>query len=272
MVGKRMNQNKISVVIPSYNSKLTIIKTIESVLQQSEVGLIGEIIVVDDGSTDESIKLINKFIKEHSYNIIKLITQANGGVSKARNVGILNAKFKWIALLDSDDVWFENKIEYQWNIIETHENIDFLGGNWTNKDFNILCKKINSLYKASVIDICMKNFPQPSTVLFKKTIFDEIGGFDENQRYAEDGNYFLKICGNYNFYFDPVQVIEYGDGKSGFGESGLSKNIKEMHLGNLKNVKEIKKLKLINKFQFLFILLFFEVKYFRRIILVKLVN
>lgn len=271
MVGRKMNHTKISVVIPMYNAEETIEKAIKSVVTQTKSDIIGEILVIDDGSTDDSAQIINKLILDYESTNIKLIKQSNGGVSKARNVGIRLASFEWIALLDSDDVWFNNKIDYQWNILQKNDQIDFLGGNWRPGKFRILTRQITGLYKAKVMDICLKNFPQPSTAIFKKEIFKKIGGFDESQKYAEDGNYFLKICANYNFYFDPIQIIEYGSGKKGFGESGLSQNIKEMHKGNLKNIKEMEQFNFLNKFQYFFVFMFFQIKYIRRII-IKLVK
>lgn len=268
----QIKQNRITVVIPVYNSVDTINETIESVLNQSKIDLIEEIIIVDDGSTDDSLNVIKNTVKSNCNMNFKIISQKNLGVSKARNVGIKLATCEWIALLDSDDTWFPNKIEYQWNLIHSNSDIDFLGGNWAEGDFKIFTRKITNLYKASVTDILVKNFPQPSTAVFKREIFETIGGFDEQQRYAEDGNYFLKICGYYNFYFDPQQIISYGKGKQGFGESGLSKNMKKMYAGNQKNLKEIKKLKLINIWQYLGFTLFFKLKFLRRLAIVKTVK
>lgn len=268
----QIKQNKITVIIPIYNSVDTIHRTIYSVLNQTKLDLIEEIIIIDDGSTDDSLNVVKNIEKSNSDLNFKIISQKNLGVSNARNAGIKVATCEWIALLDSDDTWFPNKIEYQWNLIKNNSDIDFLGGNWSRGDFKILTRKITKLYKASVTDLLIKNFPQPSTAVFKREIFKTIGGFDERQRYAEDGNYFLKICGYYNFYFDPKQVISYGNGKKGFGESGLSKNIKKMHMGNQKNLQDIKKLKLINEWQYLCFTIFFKLKYLRRLAIVKLVK
>ena len=99
----------------------------------------------------------------------------------------------------------------------------------------------------------------------KKTIFDEIGGFDEKQNYAEDGNYFLKIAAKYDLYYSPIQMELYGGGKRGFGVSGLSGNLREMHLGNMKNIKEMYESGYISKIQYKFFVIFYWVKYLRRI-------
>ena len=97
---------KVSVIIPTFNRFNLISRAIDSVLSQTIKPF--EIIVVDDGSSDNT----STFIK-NNYKSVKLIKQKNLGVSKARNVGIKNSSGDWIALLDSDDEWKKNKLEVQ---------------------------------------------------------------------------------------------------------------------------------------------------------------
>ena len=113
----------ISVVIPMYNSRESIVDCINSVLNQTRFDLIDRIIVVDDGSTDNSEELVKKEFKKEEK--IKIIIKENGGVSSARNVGIREADSEWIALLDSDDVWLPEKIEKQWDQILKNDQILF---------------------------------------------------------------------------------------------------------------------------------------------------
>ena len=98
---------ELTIIIPTYNRAFTIVQCIESVLNQSYP--VNEIIVIDDNSTDDTIKLLNKF-KE---NVIVLKTEKQSGAQTARNIGIKAAKSEWIAFLDSDDEWLPNKIEKQ---------------------------------------------------------------------------------------------------------------------------------------------------------------
>ena len=112
--------------------------------------------------------------------------------------------------------------------------------------------------------------PQTSSAIFKKSIFDEIRGYDESQSYAEDGNYFMKIAAKYNVYYDPEQVVVYGAGKAEYGESGLSSNVKAMHLGILKNISEMSRLGYISFFYMLFSMIFECIKYNIRLIKLKL--
>ncbi|MFE4714640.1 glycosyltransferase family 2 protein [Paenibacillus sp. NPDC056722] len=261
---------KISVVIPMYNSRETIISTLDSIKNQTAFKYILEILVINDGSTDDSLNLVERYAEENSEMPIILRDKPNGGVSTARNLGMKEAKGDWIALLDSDDDWLPKKIEIQVNTIKKHPEIDFLGGDIDEKGLKILFRRIEGLYKANVKDICLKMFPQTSVAIFKKSIFEQIGGYDETQQYAEDGNYFLKICANYNYYHLPIPMVYYGGGKPAFGFSGLSANLEGMYLGNLKNIRELKRDSLISGTFYTFLRFFYWAKYIRRILLTKL--
>ncbi|MGQ7325693.1 glycosyltransferase family 2 protein [Streptococcus suis] len=263
-MGKNIEKASISVIIPAYNAEKVIARALESVRLQTGLHYINEIIVVNDGSKDATAAEVERYAQNYPDLTIRLINQENAGVSRARNVGMQNASGTWLALLDSDDEWFENKIERQVAEILQNDAIDFIGGNHTQFPVSILGRKIVTLYKASIQDICIKMFPQTSTVLFKKSIFDEIGGYDESRHYAEDGQYFLKICYAYGYYYLPEQNVYYDRGKRGFGVSGLSGNLKAMHIGNLQNFKELHENHVINGFFYFFIVSYEKIKYIRR--------
>ena len=107
------NSIEISVIIPTHNRAKTITACVESVLSQSYQ--VNEIIIIDDDSTDDTNKQLNKF----DDNIILLKTEKRSGAQTARNIGITAAKSKWIAFLDSDDEWLPNKIEKQISALKT---------------------------------------------------------------------------------------------------------------------------------------------------------
>jgi len=96
--------NKISAIIPTYNRESFIVSALESVLQQTRQ--VDEIIVVDDGSTDNTEVLLRKY-----QDRIKYIKQNNAGPAAARNTGLLSSSGEYIAFLDSDDTWVSDKIE-----------------------------------------------------------------------------------------------------------------------------------------------------------------
>lgn len=128
-----MNDILFSVIIPAFNAENSIAECIDSVCNQSRTDLIKEIIVVDDGSCDNTVNLVLK-LKETSLVPIYLTSISNSGPSKARNVGIKKAKGNWIALLDSDDKWVNDKIEIQYNLIIKNKNIKFLGAQYPLKN------------------------------------------------------------------------------------------------------------------------------------------
>ena len=109
----------VSVIIPYYKKKKFIVKSVESVINQTYKNI--EIIIVDDNeSEDEYSRITQKLLKEliDSKKIIYVKHNTNKGISAARNTGIKNSKGEYIAFLDSDDVWLPNKLEHQINIIK----------------------------------------------------------------------------------------------------------------------------------------------------------
>src|SRR5690606_11857402 len=103
-----------SIVIPLYNKEQSVTNTLQSVLNQTYTEF--EVVIVNDGSTDNSVEKVEAFNDPR----IRLIHQANAGVSAARNKGIEEAKFEWIAFLDADDLWMENHLSTLRNMIETY--------------------------------------------------------------------------------------------------------------------------------------------------------
>jgi hypothetical protein len=97
-----------------------------------------------------------------------------------------------------------------------------------------------------------------------------IGFFNETQRYAEEGNYFIRISNKYNCYLLNESYVITGGGKNHFGDSGLTANLYQMEKGELKNLVYSFQNNIINIFEFIFFTIFSILKYFRRVIIVKL--
>ena len=269
-MGERLNDFSVSVIIPAYNASKTIIRTLESIKNQTRVDLICEVLIINDGSTDDTGILVEAYEKSNPDMPIQLLNKENGGVSSARNLGLRKAKGSWIGLCDSDDEWLSNKLEIQYKIIKSNPYIDFLGGNHTNQVLQILKKKIDTLHKANLKELCIKMFPQTSTVIFKREIIDNIGGYDEIRKYCEDGQFFMKICDTYGYYYHPEKVVEFDGGKRGFGGNGLSGNLKGMQDGVRRNITELYEQKKINMWFYLWIRLYIEIKYVRRLMIVNM--
>lgn len=257
----------ISVILPMYNASNTIERVLDSVKNQTYLCNY-EVLVVNDGSNDQSKNIVENYISSNPYFNVLLIDQENSGVSKARNEGLRISKGDYIAFLDSDDVWFPNKIEEQMKLLNSRHDIDLLGCAFDGLYLSSLSD--GGLKKITVDNIIYKNYFQPSTVIMKRKVLEEIGYFDESQRYAEEGNYFIRIASNFNCYFWNKKVINYGDGKSGFGVSGLSSNLREMHKGIIKNLKFAYKNNLISYNQYISARAISQIKYLRRILIVRL--
>ncbi|WP_293899138.1 glycosyltransferase family 2 protein [Sphingobacterium sp. UBA5670] len=263
-----MNQNKISVVIPMYNAAKTIIQTIESVFTQTWKGDI-EIIVVNDGSKDNSKTLVEEYIKARSIHNIVLVNQENAGVSRARNEGMRRCSGDWICLLDSDDTWLPNKLERQLAILATDPTIDFLGTTRNGEYFPRLAfRRLGKINQISAKELLFKFLFVTPTIIFRREILERVGYFDENQRFAEEGNYFIRVAKACNCYLLNESLVITGGGKHDFGESGLSSNLWEMEKGELKNIQMAFSMGIINIAEYLFFNVFSVLKYIRRVLIV----
>ena len=198
---------KISVVIPSYNRKELLKRSINSVNNQTIKPF--EIIVVDDGSFDGTEAMVKT-----NYDFIKFIKQKNNGVSAARNVGIKVSSGEWICFLDSDDEWKNDKLEKQIIAMKSNPGYKFFHSNeiWVKNGKRINQKKKHKKYGGDIFDKCLDMCRiSPSSVLIDKTIFDDVGIFNENLVICEDYELWLRICDKYSVFFinEPL-IIKYG--------------------------------------------------------------
>ncbi len=204
----------ISVIIPVFNREKKISRAINSVLDQTYKPL--EIIVVDDGSIDKTANILRSYSGK-----IKVIHQKNSGVSAARNNGIKNSSGEWISLLDSDDEWLPNKLQLEVDYINKNPNIKILQTEeiWIRNGKQINPKKYHKkkagdIFKKS-LELCLVS---PSAVIFKRSLFDEIGDFDEKLPVCEDYDYWLRTSLKY-----PVGLVnEFGIKKYGGHSDQLS--------------------------------------------------
>ena len=247
---------EITVIIPMFNSENTIKTCIDSVLHQTYKGK-AEVIVVNDGSKDNSKAIVEEIIKNNNSDIeIQLINKENGGVSSARNKGLALAKGQYIALIDSDDRWLENKLEVQMNILKSSTDIDFIGCARNNEVLKIFGKKVETLHKATAKELLVKMYPQTSTAVFKRKLFEQFGGYNEDMTHAEDGNLWIRYCANANFYYMPDSLVITGNGKPHFGHSGLSANLEAMERGVVFSLNEAWKNQYINVFLYFVLYVF----------------
>jgi glycosyltransferase involved in cell wall biosynthesis len=186
----------ISVIIPNFNRTDVLVKSIESVLKQTYLPL--EIIIVDDRSNIDIDKYINsKFTKECKSGFIKVVVnKKNIGAGKSRNNGVELSKGNFIAFLDSDDYWHEDKLMEQISIFKNNYVLDLV---YTDQllvidgEFYPSNKK---MIKDDVLDNLVTGWtaPNTSTLLYKKSSFELIGGFDANLKSCQDHDLWFKAA------------------------------------------------------------------------------
>ncbi len=187
-----------SVIIPSYNRYNSLIKAIDSVLSQTFNDF--ELIVIDDGSSDETSNIIDEYPKQ-----LKYIKQPNLGVSKARNTGILNSNSQYTAFLDSDDVWLPEKLEEQYNYIKGNPEtrVNQTDEIWIRNGKRVNPKKKHGKIYGDIfiesLDLCLIS---PSAVVLENSVFEKYGVFDENMPVCEDYDLWLRVTSE-----EPVGLV-----------------------------------------------------------------
>ncbi len=202
-----MSDFSISVIIPVYNRSTLIGRALKSIYNQTYSAK--EIILVNDGSTDGLEALINK---EHP--AVTLLNQSNQGVSAARNTGIRTASGNWIALLDSDDSWQADKLARQVQCLQQNpgHHVCHTNETWYRSGQVVNQKKKHEKIGGHIFQHCLPLCAiSPSSVLVRKSLFDEVGLFDENLPACEDYDMWLRICSQYPvLYIDEVLTNKYG--------------------------------------------------------------
>ena len=209
------NPEHISVVIPTFNRATLITRALDSVLAQSRQA--DEIVVVDDGSTDNTADLIHNY-----YSQVTLLSQENQGVSTARNLGIRHAKCEWIALLDSDDEWQPEKLEKQLVLLADNPDYRICHTNetWIRHDVRVNQMKKHRKYGGYIFPYCLPLCViSPSSVVIHRSVFDQIGLFDESLPACEDYDLWLRICARFPVLYIEDELIT----KHGGHEDQLSK-------------------------------------------------
>lgn len=204
---------KASVIIATYNRGVCLTNAIDSVLAQTYKDI--EIIVVDDGSTDDTRKILTPYMDK-----IKYIFKQNGGCASARNVGIQASTGDFIAFLDDDDLFEPKKLEDQIGILSStgadfvySKSIEFTddGGEWVG---NVAAPNNPEDF---AVEHFLTNCARSSTILYRRKCVIEVGGYDESSIYNEDTDFLQKVairfCAVYSEY-PSVRVLNHSGGKS----------------------------------------------------------
>jgi hypothetical protein len=135
--------------------------------------------------------------------------------------------------LDSDDAWHPEKLAQQMNIIRLSPEILFLGTNTNVHTYKLFKKRLEGVFSLGVKDILWQWHPQTSTMLIKKSLLKKIGLYDESRRYAEDGDMLLKCAQYTSIYVINQALVNYDNGKKGFGVAGLTSDLFCMYSGEI---------------------------------------
>jgi len=187
---------KISVVIPVYNKDKYLKKTIQSVLNQSFKDF--ELIVINDGSTDNSLEVIQSFDDTR----IRCFNQENQGVAVARNLGVDKAKTPLIAFLDGDDIWLKNHLDEIWQLYQKFPEAAFFATAYQIKFQNHIQKAVYHFEQKQVLIDKFYRYDRGRALFFmsnfsvKKDVFTKTGGFKKDI-HAEDTEFFLRIGSRY---------------------------------------------------------------------------
>ncbi len=227
-----------SIIIPLYNKQNAIEATLRSVLAQTYTNY--EIIVVDDGSTDGSVDIVETMLREikrcrldlkgtencktdHQASELlpptfRLIRKTNGGVSSARNRGIHEAKYDYIALLDGDDLWDEHYLEEQVKLIQDFPEAKMWGVNYAETCTGKLMRKLSTGLSDGFRGYVENYFQMQgrvsdlycsSSVVICKEVFNVVGYFDERIKYAEDNDMWFRIIARYQVAFYDKYMVFY---------------------------------------------------------------
>ncbi|OGO23190.1 MAG: hypothetical protein A2144_11185 [Chloroflexi bacterium RBG_16_50_9] len=203
---------RVSVVMPTYNRAHFIAETVQSVLGQTFADF--ELIVVDDGSTDNTKEVIGS-LKDPR---IRYIYQENRGVSAARNTGIRTASGEYIAFQDSDDIWLPQNLELKVRRLDARPDIALvcsdayifnshtgvtLGRRWHDKPFHY-CIDPEKAARQPLKELLSRGcFITPQATMVRRLVFDDVGYFDESLRTQEDWDMFVRIVRHF-----PIETID----------------------------------------------------------------
>jgi glycosyltransferase involved in cell wall biosynthesis len=222
--GSSLVAGKVSVIIPCYNRARYVGEAIESVLDQTYENL--EIIVVDDGSTDDSLAVVRGY--GDRLTVLQHPGGANRGQSAAINLGLASSDGEYVAILDSDDYWALDKLEKQIAVMEADRSVGLVYGNARVVDAygNLLYTRYGEHHeerneRGRILADCY--FSVPSNALIRRAVLDKVGGFDETLRAAQDHDMAIRIAEATRLAYIPDVMFQYRrhDDSISAGRAGL---------------------------------------------------
>jgi glycosyltransferase involved in cell wall biosynthesis len=231
-----MERPFVNVIIPTFNRAKELQRALHSVFCQDYPHF--DVWVIDDGSTDETSLMMNEFLSQNKR--LHYIKTENRGVSAARNLGILKSVGDWCAFLDSDDEWLPHKLSRQVNFMKKSPHIPLIHGEeiWIRNGKRVNQKKIHQKSGGFIFRRCLQLcLISPSAVMIKRSVLEEMEGFDEAFTVCEDYDLWLKMTSLYEVGFIEDPLIN----KYGGHDDQLSRKFKAMDYWRVKSIDRLLK-------------------------------
>lgn len=197
---------EVSVIIPTYNSAHYLMQAVESVLSQTFRDL--EILVIDDGSTDETEVVMRQYGAP-----VRYIRQRNSGVSAARNRGIAESRGRYIAFLDADDTWYPHKLERQLAALDKHRGYQLCYSAFTLATADLTPIRVvqSRRFGGAVEDLLLRGNVVGSicSVLCKRSLFKVVGDFDPSLSQCADWDMWLRLATQTEFLYMDEPLVTY---------------------------------------------------------------
>ncbi len=200
---------KVSVIIPVFNADKYIREAIESVINQTFIDY--EIVVVNDGSTDRTVEIIQPYEKNIG---LKILHRNNSGPSKARNEGVRAARGEYCAFLDADDIMMPERLALQVSSLDNKAGVGLVYTDlMTFNERGIVHrskKRFIRPYSGNVVEkLLIENFITTSTVMVRKECFERVAYFDETMKHSEDYKMWLSIAKRYEIDYLDLPLVKY---------------------------------------------------------------
>lgn len=265
MSAESAKQLPIAVIIPAFNAALTLPRAIASVAAQTY--LPSEVIIIDDGSADETPEVVTKSRVQHSKISIRSVRlEKNQGVASARNVGLDLAKMEFIAFLDADDAWHPRKLEIQHRWLEEHPDIPICAHSCIVHDKKLPLPEILPgpvrARKYGLSSFLLANRISTPTVMLRREVTER---FADGKRYSEDYLLWMQIIaarGPLAFIDLPLAFLF----KPRYGSSGLSGDLESMRAGEADTFRRLREQQIIGPGTWLLVSAWSWVKYLKRLV------
>jgi glycosyltransferase involved in cell wall biosynthesis len=206
----------VSVVVTCYNYGKYLSVALESLLEQSLKNM--EIIIIDDGSSDNTSEVIKPYIEDSR---IRYIYQSNAGQPRAKNRGVKESSGEFIAFLDADDIWLPTKLEKQLTLFaDPQVGVVYSRRKWINQDGAEISGNERTLRRGDILDhIFIDNFICFSSSVVRRSCLEDVGYFDENLPMGIDYDLWIRLAARYRFDYVDEPLVKYRT-----GHANLSKN------------------------------------------------